>query len=191
MQRCRFLVRGWRTWLGSSPAPSTEGHLQLGRSRRRARKRCSKLWTLLRPACDISMSCLYPWRSLFDVARREPSGSGVSEVHRPPGNRGELSLRRIGTASIGPGLHDAGDTTKAKSAYQDFLTLSGRCGPGYSCPHHRKSGIREAAKARFKINGGGEGWKTGVVQKGCLPGLRRSLKPQGRSPLNGDRRSLS
>jgi len=69
------------------------------------------------------MSCLYPWRSLFDAARREPSGSGVSEVHRPPGNRGELSLGRIGTIATGPRLRPARRHRRSQGAYQDFLTL--------------------------------------------------------------------
>ena len=52
------------------------------------------------------------------------SGSGISEVHRPPRTGGELSLGRAGPPRPGSRLRPAGrHARKARAAYQDFLTL--------------------------------------------------------------------
>ena len=55
------------------------------------------------------------------------SGSGISEVHRPPRTGGELSLGRAGPPRPGPRLcprcAEVRHRDKARAAYQDFLTL--------------------------------------------------------------------
>ena len=57
---------------------------------------------------DIPVPRLFAWGSLSHAARRQPSGSGISEIHRPPRTGGELSLGRAGPPRTGARLrHEA------------------------------------------------------------------------------------
>ena len=52
----------------------------------------------------IPVPSLFAWGSLSYAARRQPSGSGISEIHRPPGTGDELSLGRTGPSGTSPRL---------------------------------------------------------------------------------------
>ena len=73
----------------------------------------------------IPMPGLFAGRSLSHAARRQRGGSGISEVHRPPRPGGELSVGRAGPPRPGSRLRlmQRRHARKARTAYQDFLTL--------------------------------------------------------------------
>ena len=62
----------------------------------------------------IPMPSLFAGRSLSHAARRQRSGSGISEIHRPPGSGGELSVGSAGPPRPGSRLRAMQGDTASK-----------------------------------------------------------------------------
>jgi len=84
-------------------------------------------------------------RGLSHAARRQPGGSGISEVHRPSRTGGDLLLGCAGPAGTGAAYTLQGDTAKARAAYRDFLTLWKRRRPRHPHPEGAKAEYAKAA----------------------------------------------
>ena len=112
---------------------------------------------LLKVASTIELSCNYAlpdyipvprlcaWGSLSHAARRQPGGSGISEIHRPPRSGDELSLGRAGPAGTGARLRLAGRHGQSPRRVSGFPHALERRRPRHPHPEGSQGGIREAA----------------------------------------------
>ena len=73
------------------------------------------------------------------------SGSGVSEVYRPSGNRGEFSLGSTGAVATGPRLRSARRHRQSQGGLSGVPHNLERRRPGHSDPQAGQERIREAA----------------------------------------------
>ena len=96
------------------------------------------------PVCGIPMPSLFAGRSLSHAARRQRSGSGISEVHRPSRTGGELSMGSAGPPRPGPRLRHAGRHRQSESRLSGFPHPLERRRPRRSHPEASQSRVREA-----------------------------------------------
>src|ERR1039457_5787512 len=91
------------------------------------------------------MPSLFAGRSLSDAARRQRGSSGISEVYRPPGSGGELSMGSAGPPRPGPCLCNAGEHSQSPRRIPGFSQpLEGRR-PRYTHHEASQSRVRQAA----------------------------------------------
>ena len=99
----------------------------------------------------IPVSSLFAGRSLSHAARRQRGGSRISEVHRPLRTGGELSLGSAGPPRPGSRLRarattDPAARDKARTAYQNFLTLWKDADPDIPIYKQAQSRVRQVGR---------------------------------------------
>ena len=92
------------------------------------RKDPNRAIELLKVASTVELGALlvlhlFAWGSLSHAARRQRSGSGISEVHRPPRTVVNFPWGALARLGLARAYAIQGDTAKARAAYHDFLTL--------------------------------------------------------------------
>ena len=98
----------------------------------------------------IPVPGLFAWGSLSHAPRRQPSGSGISEIHRPPGSGDELSMGRAGPPRPGARLRHAGRHGQSPRRLSGFPHALERRRPRRPHPEASQSGVREVAVAVTK-----------------------------------------